>query len=560
MTLTANTPLLKRKFFTLSEKDNFSNKELKKKNDIKNHLNSLIWENNTLKKEVRYAMLKIAKSFFEYLNVDIKIKDILFTGSLANYNWTNDSDIDIHIILDLKDNNFKKFIAEYVSAKKDLWYEKHNIKIKKFKVEVFAKPEELLTKNKAVFSLIKNKWIQEPSSKTLNINKEYVENSIRKIKKEIDEALTIKELKNIKDKITNLRNYGLERDGEYSEENLIFKKLRNDGYIEKINKLKDKILDKTLTLNESKKGKSIDDKYEYGCLMLEFQIKNWNKITSVIKKEDVYDEPGFGIENSPHVTILYGFINERTNPDDVKKFVEDFVGNNKISIKLIDMSIFESDKFDVLKFGIESEGLVKLNKALSKNFEYTSDFPEYVPHMTISYLLRGKGDKYKKNIKKEIVLKSNKFFYSYPPNKELHFSTKSKENILGIEKGIEKMTDEKIKIIKDFINFTVNRLEIENPVEIYLHKGRDEYITTTASYVPKENSNHIRCNNRSIVDILRSIAHELTHNRQREIKSFNVGENVQTIGGWIEDEANAKAGILIKDFAMNYGFDKIYDI
>ena len=122
------------------------------------------------------------------------------------------------------------------------------------------------------------------------------------------------------------------------------------------------------------------------------------------------------------------------------------------------------------------------------------------------------------------------------------------------------MTPQKIEIIKNFINFTCNRLELEEPVEIYLHKGRDEYIATTASYVPDENSNHIRCDGRALVDILRSIGHELTHNRQREIKSFNVGEKVQTIGGWIEDEANSIAGILIKDFAMNYGFDEIYDL
>jgi hypothetical protein len=122
------------------------------------------------------------------------------------------------------------------------------------------------------------------------------------------------------------------------------------------------------------------------------------------------------------------------------------------------------------------------------------------------------------------------------------------------------MTSEKVEIIQNFINFVCNRLELEEPVEIYLHKGRDEYIATTASYVPDENSNHIRCTGRALVDILRSIAHELTHNRQREVQSFEMGEIVQTIGGWIEDEANAKAGILIKDFAMNFGFDEIYDL
>jgi hypothetical protein len=63
-----------------------------------------------------------------------------------------------------------------------------------------------------------------------------------------------------------------------------------------------------------------------------------------------------------------------------------------------------------------------------------------------------------------------------------------------------------------------------------------------------------------LVDICRSIAHELTHNKQREIESFKMDEKVQNIGGWIEDEANAKAGILIKDFAINFGNDKLYEM
>ena len=42
-------------------------------------------------------------------------------------------------------------------------------------------------------------------------------------------------LRNLKDKIMVMRRVGLEREGEFSEENLVFKNLRNSGYIGKLN-------------------------------------------------------------------------------------------------------------------------------------------------------------------------------------------------------------------------------------------------------------------------------------------------------------------------------------
>jgi hypothetical protein len=133
------------------------------------------------------------------------------------------------------------------------------------------------------------------------------------------------------------------------------------------------------------------------------------------------------------------------------------------------------------------------------------------------------------------------------------------KNILKIKKGIQGMSPERVDILKDFINFTCAKLKIQEPVTVVIRNGRDEYISTTASYLPSENENHIRAGGRALVDILRSIGHELTHNRQRELGMFKPGEEVQNIGGKIEDEANSIAGILIKDFTHNYGYDNIYE-
>ena len=74
----------------------------------KKYLNPYIWENYKskdfdeikLKNTLRTDILKIAKLFIESFNIEgIEIDDILFVGSLANYNWSDYSDVDIHVVL-----------------------------------------------------------------------------------------------------------------------------------------------------------------------------------------------------------------------------------------------------------------------------------------------------------------------------------------------------------------------------------------------------------------------------------------------------------------------------
>ncbi|MFA5068041.1 MAG: 2'-5' RNA ligase family protein [Candidatus Izemoplasmatales bacterium] len=578
-----NPYIIKRRFNFFEE--NVLPKDVEIKiNETKSNLNQNIWNKANLKKDVRIAILKIVKEFYEYLNLDVKIKDVIFTGSLANYNWTLSSDVDIHLILDTsKYDNIKEIIDEYLIAKKSLWNDYHNVKIKGFDVELYAKDKESVFPSKGIYTVLRDKWIQEPKKEDLEIDKISVKEKAATIMNEIDglfqindnEHVVIKS-KKIKEKIKKLRKSGLESGGEYSVENLAFKVLRNHGYIEKLWDISRKATDELLTLNE--KNETIKEhikfltkkdlikeskdgiKKEFGCLMLTLPIKNWDAIYKNIKKNDLYNLPGFGLETEPHVTVLFGFLDKKQTGEEIEKVVKDFSHNkSKIKLKINSISIFENPDFDVLKFDVSSEDLTKLNKLLRDKFEYKNDYPDYKPHITIAYLKSGFGKKYTKELLKPINVSSSTFKYSYPPDETRFFKIGKKENVIGIEKDIDGMNKEKIDIIKSFINFVCNRLEIENPVSVYLHKERNDYIYTTASYAPDENSNHIRCGGRALVDILRSIAHELTHNRQRELKSYDVGESVQTIGGWIEDEANAKAGILIKDFAMNHGFDHIYD-
>ncbi len=161
---------------------------------------------------------------------------------------------------------------------------------------------------------------------------------------------------------------------------------------------------------------------EYGCLMLKINFPNWNKfINNYIDKNDVYDNElnEFGLEYEPHITILYGFHNN-TNVEKIKKIIQ--LLKNKIIITLDSIDIFTNDKYDVVKFKVKSPTLIKLNKIMKNNFNYTSNFPNYNPHMTIGYVKSGLGEKYIKDLDKKLSFTSNSFIYSYPDSKKEEFN------------------------------------------------------------------------------------------------------------------------------------------
>jgi hypothetical protein len=54
----------------------------------------------------------------------------------------------------------------------------------------------------------------------------------------------------LKEKLKEYRNNGLEREGEYSYENLVFKFLRRNGYIQKLFDFTNELMDKRLSLEQ----------------------------------------------------------------------------------------------------------------------------------------------------------------------------------------------------------------------------------------------------------------------------------------------------------------------
>lgn len=166
-------------------------------------------------------------------------------------------------------------------------------------------------------------------------------------------------------------------------------------------------------------GKKI---YSYGCAMLYFDFKELKEIHGKIYKEDIYnDEPGYGLENEPHLTLLYGFHSDKIEDKDI---FDSILGHDIPKLQLFNVSLFENDKYDVLKFDVrqkmdkyskKQDVLYKINSELSDKFPFSTDYPDYHPHSTIAYLKSGTGKKYVKEFKdSEFIVDPVKIVYSKP--------------------------------------------------------------------------------------------------------------------------------------------------
>jgi predicted chitinase len=236
---------------------------------LKNELNSKVWEKSkkeghVLNPKVRNNLLEIAYDFIESLNVDVVISDIIMTGSLANYNWSNYSDIDLHIIADF--GQFSKKVRplyeELFRLKKTVYGTKHDIKIFGYDVELYVEDESIArdVKSAGRYSILHNEWTVKPPKESFKIRETDIKEKAKKWMKIIDgveETIQDEDIESAKkllkkytDKIRKYRECGLEKGGEYSDENLVFKILRRNGYLDRLKDMKNKLIDKKLSINE----------------------------------------------------------------------------------------------------------------------------------------------------------------------------------------------------------------------------------------------------------------------------------------------------------------------
>lgn len=262
---------------------------------------------------IRYQLLKIARDFKATWDLkesgmaSVKIVDLEFTGSLANFNWSKYSDIDLHLKVDYQSLEGKHLetAKAYLLAQKNIYNSEHNILIKGYEVEVYPEPKESQTASTGIYSAIKDEWVVKPEYKEVSLNREYVSRKTQQIvdliklienqENKLKEEQLVKLLDHLQKKIKKMRQSALDKDGEYAENNLVFKILRRSGYMDKVWSLKTDLTDKELSIKEV-----INVPIEVGDTVLGGKFKNHKIVVKDIGKNDKND---ITINNKPLLKV-----------------------------------------------------------------------------------------------------------------------------------------------------------------------------------------------------------------------------------------------------------------
>lgn len=238
---------------------NFNNylSELKLTLQYHEELNPKIWKSeDKLDSEVKKALITFGHAWAEFAKIPKSmIQDIVMTGGNANYNYTSKSDIDVHLIVDRsKLFSDAKFVEEYLQDKKSLWTLTHNVDVYGYPLEPYAQDEDIkYPKNQGVYSLMKDEWVKKPVKvdydfKNDHLLKQKVSHYMHAIDHMIKHHMGEESFNNMKVRFKNMRTASLQKYGEFGRENLVFKELRNRGYIDKMNKYEASLKDKELSL------------------------------------------------------------------------------------------------------------------------------------------------------------------------------------------------------------------------------------------------------------------------------------------------------------------------
>jgi mRNA-degrading endonuclease YafQ of YafQ-DinJ toxin-antitoxin module len=230
--------------------------------DSHDNLEPSLWRGTELKPTIEKRLVKIADNFMKKLPVDAKIEDIRLTGSLANYNWSNYSDVDLHIVVDFLqvDENLVLVKAFFDNARMR-WNQNHQIRIKGYDVEIYVEDAREQHLSSGVYSVLKGEWVKQPKKYKNNIDfssarqkaedLEFQVSIVRNLITARKFKTAFKNIERLKAKIKNMRRAGLESPRrEFSVENIAFKILRRDGTLEVLSDLRTQLYDTMLSVSE----------------------------------------------------------------------------------------------------------------------------------------------------------------------------------------------------------------------------------------------------------------------------------------------------------------------
>ena len=280
----------------------------------------LFTKDGVLKDKVRDKMLEIVDEFLTDLkeqDIKIKVDDILFIGSNASYNYTKDSDLDIHIIADTSEiadtlNLYKVIYNAYKSA----FNRKFEIELNKVPVELYVETQDTPLVSNGIYSVMNDTWVKEPTKEDIpEVDQEAIDKAFKPWEKRYkalvanttDEVKDETEIDKLITKLYELRQAGLSSEGEYSIGNLVFKEMRNKGYLDALKELRHKVISQRLSLHEG---------YSYRLLTEKERRDYYNKINQLTHYQPQIQPNGlFELYNVKEVDLAVVLSNLRRQPE-----------------------------------------------------------------------------------------------------------------------------------------------------------------------------------------------------------------------------------------------------
>lgn len=218
-------------------------------------LNPKLWSNDELIPKVKSKLEDIVDKFVETLKddeVNLKVLDVLLVGSNVSYNYSETSDLDVHIVADTQNiKNSNSLLQILYNAYKTMFNNKYDITIKGIEVELYVEDMRTSANSNGIYSLSKG-WIKKPVAQDIpdvDIDDVFKEYEYR-YKQTID-SKSLKDVDSLIDDLYLLRKHSIMADGEYGVGNLVFKEFRSLNYLDTLKELKIDLESEELSIKES---------------------------------------------------------------------------------------------------------------------------------------------------------------------------------------------------------------------------------------------------------------------------------------------------------------------
>lgn len=240
-------------------------KQLIEKMELHDTLNPKLWQGNTLRPEVEEKLNEIVDQFILELHdndIPIKMLDARLVGSNASFNYTDNSDLDVHIVANFEDTSCDVPVLNllYNFFKKN-FNDKYNLSIHGIPVELYVEDINSSAVSNGIYSLLNNVWIKFPEP--IEIPDIDITNIFNIYEDKYNKVMTNKNAEMASDLIDELyllRKDSIAIDGEYGEGNLVFKEFRNKGYLDNLKQLLVDETSKELSLESLKEDLNSIDK------------------------------------------------------------------------------------------------------------------------------------------------------------------------------------------------------------------------------------------------------------------------------------------------------------